>query len=89
MNEELSLRDAVVDLASGPGQTRGPLVLGLCGGQGSGKSTLAAAVADDLARRGIPAATLSLDDLYLTLAERTRLYQVFVDARKRFEASAV
>jgi len=73
MNEELSLRDAVVDLASGPGQTGGPLVLGLCGGQGSGKSTLAAAVVEALAERGIAAATLSIDDLYLTRAERLRL----------------
>lgn len=43
-----------------------PLVVGLCGPQGSGKSTLAAAIE----RRHPGATTLSLDDLYLTRAER-------------------
>lgn len=43
-----------------------PLVVGLCGPQGSGKSTLANA----LVRRFARAATLSLDDLYKTRAER-------------------
>ena len=46
-----------------------PLVVGLCGPQGSGKSTLAAA----LENRFPGAVTLSLDDLYLTRAERERL----------------
>jgi D-glycerate 3-kinase len=50
-----------------------PLVLGLCGAQGSGKSTLAAALAEDLAGRGMTCAVLSLDDLYLTRTERERL----------------
>lgn len=49
-------------------------VLGISGAQGSGKSTLA----ESLARRvgdgfGLRAAVLSLDDLYLTRAERERL----------------
>jgi D-glycerate 3-kinase len=52
---------------------RRPLVLGLCGAQGSGKSTLAAAVVDAARARGLAAATLSLDDLYLTRAERAVL----------------
>jgi len=51
----------------------GPMVLGLCGAQGSGKSTLAAAVAGAARARGLAAATLSLDDLYLTRAERAVL----------------
>jgi len=39
-----------------------------------------------IAARDIPTA----DSVLLpALAERTRLYQVFVDARKRFEAAAV
>jgi D-glycerate 3-kinase len=46
-----------------------PLVVGICGAQGSGKSTLAARLAQRLDR----AAMLSLDDLYLTRAERERL----------------
>ena len=50
-----------------------PLVVGICGAQGSGKSTLVAALAERLAEEGIAAATLSLDDLYLTRAERLRL----------------
>jgi D-glycerate 3-kinase len=52
----------------------GPLIVGVSGSQGSGKSTLcrmleALLVAD----HGLRAATLSLDDLYLTRAERQRL----------------
>jgi D-glycerate 3-kinase len=46
-----------------------PLMVGLCGAQGSGKSTLAAA----LARRITGAVALSIDDFYLTRAERMRL----------------
>lgn len=53
--------------------TRRPIVLGLCGAQGSGKSTLAAQVAARLDVLGLPAAILSLDDLYLTRAERGEL----------------
>jgi D-glycerate 3-kinase len=50
-----------------------PLVVGICGAQGSGKTTLADRLLDGLARAGIAAASLSIDDLYLTLAERERL----------------
>jgi D-glycerate 3-kinase len=50
-----------------------PLIVGLTGGQGSGKSTLAAQMPDALAARGLRGAVLSLDDLYLTKAERQRL----------------
>ena len=53
--------------------SRRPLVLGLCGAQGSGKSTLAAAILACCGTLGIRAAVLSLDDLYLTRAERRRL----------------
>ena len=60
---------ALVDAKPG----RHPLVLGLCGAQGSGKSTLAAAMVDAARVRGLAAATLSLDDLYLTRAERAVL----------------
>ena len=50
------------------------IVVGLTGGQGSGKSTLGALLAAVL-REGFGAATavLSIDDLYLTHAERQRL----------------
>lgn len=50
-----------------------PVVIGLCGAQGSGKTTLAKAVAASCADQGHSCATLSLDDLYLTRAERNRL----------------
>ncbi len=52
---------------------RSPLVVGICGPQGSGKSTLAALVGRLLAGRELKVATLSIDDLYLTKAERARL----------------
>jgi len=50
-----------------------PLVLGLAGAQGSGKSTLATALHGRLTESGVATAVLSLDDLYLTRAERERL----------------
>jgi D-glycerate 3-kinase len=46
-----------------------PLIFGLCGSQGSGKSTLARAIASRFPR----AVALSIDDFYLTRAERLRL----------------
>jgi D-glycerate 3-kinase len=51
----------------------GALVVGLCGAQGSGKSTVARSVQTILAARGRKAVILSLDDLYLTRAERGAL----------------
>lgn len=50
-----------------------PLVVGIAGAQGSGKSTLVAHLAALLETRGVPVATLSLDDLYLSRADRQRL----------------
>lgn len=50
-----------------------PLLVGLCGAQGSGKSTVAKSLTERLAADGIEAATLSLDDLYLTKAQRMQL----------------
>ncbi|WP_425998512.1 kinase [Caulobacter sp. DWR1-3-2b1] len=52
-----------------------PLVVGLCGPQGAGKSTLVALVTRLLRGRGLKTANLSLDDLYLTRAERLALGQ--------------
>lgn len=48
---------------------RHPFVFGLCGSQGSGKSTLARALAPRFPRTVV----LSLDDFYLTRAERLQL----------------
>lgn len=50
-----------------------PFILGLSGLQGSGKSTLASALIDASRERGWSAVTLSLDDVYLTRAERETL----------------
>src|ERR1700754_1457487 len=50
-----------------------PFLLGVSGLQGSGKSTLAAALIDAARERGWSAVTLSLDDVYLTRAERESL----------------
>ena len=52
-----------------------PIVVGLCGSQGSGKSTMAGFLKALLEARGLKAAILSLDDIYLTLPERERLGQ--------------
>lgn len=48
----------------------GSCVIGLCGAQGSGKSMLASALRRALVADGVSAAILSIDDLYLTRAER-------------------
>lgn len=48
-------------------------MLGIAGAQGSGKSTLARAVRERIEARGVPCALLSIDDLYLTRAERETL----------------
>jgi len=64
---EATVRSALVASA------RRPLVIGLCGAQGSGKSTVAATVVARLQANGIAAATLSLDDLYLTRDARLAL----------------
>lgn len=69
-----SLFDAVLSrIAEWRAQHTGLFVLGICGAQGSGKSTLARALANHLSTEGIRTAILSLDDLYLTQAERAAL----------------
>jgi D-glycerate 3-kinase len=54
-------------------QRGGQLSVGLCGSQGSGKSTTAAVLKALLDAQGLPAAVLSIDDLYLTHEERLQL----------------
>ena len=72
---DASVVQAVLDTIARSFETHAarPLVLGICGAQGSGKSTLAAALARKCGAWGMPAAVLSLDDLYLTRAGRERL----------------
>lgn len=65
------LVEAVLEIARPRGDR--PSVVGLCGAQGSGKSTLAAATAREAAARGITTAVISIDDIYLTLAQRQAL----------------
>lgn len=50
-----------------------PIVAGLCGAQGSGKSTMSARLARSLRAAGVPTIVISLDDFYLTHAERIAL----------------
>lgn len=57
-------------LARSTGQ---PIVIGLCGAQGSGKSTAAAQVHAVLTADGIRSLVLSLDDFYLSAAQRRAL----------------
>ena len=52
---------------------RRPVIIGLCGAQGSGKSTAAAQAHAALNADGIRSVLLSLDDFYLTSAERNAL----------------
>lgn len=51
-------------------QAAGGLAVGVCGAQASGKSTLTAVVRRLLEQRGLKVALFSLDDIYLTRAER-------------------
>lgn len=50
-----------------------PLIVGINGAQGSGKSTVCAFLEELLAARQLRTVTLSMDDLYLTHAERQSL----------------
>ena len=61
------------EIAERAAATGGLLTVGLCGAQGSGKSTLVASLKVLLEHAGLPTAVLSIDDLYLTRAERERL----------------
>jgi D-glycerate 3-kinase len=66
-------RPLAARIAGWAAEAPSPLVVGICGPQGSGKSTLVALVERLLAARGLKVAVLSIDDLYLTRAERARL----------------
>jgi len=61
-------------VAAGASRSARPLILGLCGAQGSGKSTAAKVLVQLLSdRHGLAAGVLSLDDLYLSHAQRAGL----------------
>ena len=73
MTASLDIVDAA--LAGWVTQAGRPFVLGICGAQGSGKSTLSDGLARRLEGRGLRAAVLSLDDLYLSHDARAALAQ--------------
>lgn len=72
---EAVVRDVAVPLADriAAAARPGGIVVGVCGPQASGKSTLTAVLARLLEQRGLKTAAISLDDLYLTRAERQEL----------------
>ena len=63
------LADAIARRAAG----QKPLIVGVNGAQGSGKTTLCRFLEELLRQRSLRAVTLSLDDLYLSRAERQEL----------------
>ena len=69
----LPLVDYIVDQQRESGRT---VLIGIHGAQGTGKSTLTLFLQEILGKHfGCPTASFSLDDLYLTRAERTELAQ--------------
>lgn len=67
---EAMLVDAIAERRSRAGKT---VLIGIAGAQGSGKTTLVRRLSAELEQRGLPTAGLSLDDFYLTKAEREDL----------------
>lgn len=70
-NDASTLAEGVLGrFATAIARAPGPFLLGISGLQGSGKSTLATGLVAAAAARGMGAVALSLDDAYLTHAER-------------------
>ena len=65
----------MAELIDGSPLNQRPRVVGICGSQGSGKSTLASIVVERLQQCGLGAVAVSLDDFYLTQAQRIELAQ--------------
>ena len=65
----------MAELIDGTPLNQRPRVVGICGSQGSGKSTLARIVVEHLQQCGLGAVAVSLDDFYLTRAQRIELAQ--------------
>lgn len=68
--EDITLAHLNARLASCAGR---PFVAGICGAQGSGKSWLVAGLAERLRAEELRVCVISLDDLYLTRAQRAEL----------------
>lgn len=64
-----------LNLAAKRGNLKRTLIQGILGGQGTGKTTFCTILKVILKRLGYAVATLSIDDLYLTYAERQALKQ--------------
>lgn len=64
-----------LNLAKARSKSNRTLVQGILGGQGTGKSTLCAILKSILSYLGFSVANLSIDDLYLTQAQRQKLRQ--------------
>lgn len=69
---DATLVDAIAELRLSAGKT---VLVGIAGAQGSGKTTLVRRLAEALELHGLLTAVLSLDDFYLTKAERKGLAQ--------------
>lgn len=67
---DATLVDAIAELRTHADK---PVLIGIAGAQGSGKTTLVRRLAAELELRRLPTAVLSLDDFYLTKAERVDL----------------
>ena len=65
----------MAELIDGTPLNQRPRVVGISGSQGSGKSTLARIVVEHLQQCGLGAVAVSLDDFYLTQAQRIELAQ--------------
>jgi len=72
-NAEQAYRQMLQQLFSTLQNLPRPLVIGISGAQGSGKSTLAAMLAQMFSATGCNAAAVSLDDYYLSKAQRRQL----------------
>ena len=65
----------IAEQIDGASPNQRPRIVGISGSQGSGKSTLANIVVEHLQGYGLNAVTASLDDFYLTKAQRIALSQ--------------
>lgn len=68
-----ALAKQMMDTLCDSGRRSMPRIIGVSGSQGSGKSTFARVVVEHLQMRGFAAAAVSLDDFYLTHADRQAL----------------
>lgn len=73
LSEWRALANRVLDALGNADQQSLPKIIGVSGSQGSGKSTFAGVVVEQLQMRGFAAAAVSLDDFYLTHADRQAL----------------